>query len=312
MTSGDLDWLDALMECRRRREPAVLVTVSEVVGHAPREVGAKMLVTADASWGSIGGGNLEQAAILQARETLAAHEQGECVQAQLWHDTLSAAVTKEFGRQCCGGRVTLLSEPLLPRPSVAIVGMGHVGAELARILVRHPIDLHVLDSRPERVDADVLADIRGPAHLTAHHTLLPEAALADVSRETHLLIMTHDHAEDFAVLDAALREREPFASIGVIGSTAKWQRFRADLLKQGHSPEGVDAVECPIGSPVITGKEPAVIALSIAAAIVPRVIDRASEPPPGAPSPSARHGLDVPGPLGTASGSDLPAQSSGV
>ena len=53
------------------RTPAgVLVTVADVRGHAPRDAGAKMVVAADAAWGSIGGGNLEETAIARARALL--------------------------------------------------------------------------------------------------------------------------------------------------------------------------------------------------------------------------------------------------
>ena len=51
--------------CARAR-PGVLVTVADVRGHAPREAGAKMVVAADVTWGSIGGGNLEAVAIDRA------------------------------------------------------------------------------------------------------------------------------------------------------------------------------------------------------------------------------------------------------
>ena len=50
--------------------PAVLVTVVEVRGHAPRDAGAKMVVGAKQTWGSVGGGNLEETAIDRAREML--------------------------------------------------------------------------------------------------------------------------------------------------------------------------------------------------------------------------------------------------
>ena len=48
--------------------------------------------------------------------------------------------------QCCGGVVTMLLEPLHVTPVVAIFGMGHVGHELARILARHDLDLHLVDT----------------------------------------------------------------------------------------------------------------------------------------------------------------------
>jgi xanthine dehydrogenase accessory factor len=62
-----MDWLTAVRQLRDTREPGVLVTVIEVRGHAPREAGAKMVVSREASWGSVGGGNLEATAIARAR-----------------------------------------------------------------------------------------------------------------------------------------------------------------------------------------------------------------------------------------------------
>jgi xanthine dehydrogenase accessory factor len=62
-----MDWLRAVQQLRDNREPGVLVTVIEVRGHAPREAGAKMVVSREASWGTVGGGNLEAEGRAQAR-----------------------------------------------------------------------------------------------------------------------------------------------------------------------------------------------------------------------------------------------------
>ena len=86
---------------------------------------------------------------------------------------------------------------------------------------------------------------------------------------SHVLIMTHDHAEDFALCDAALRLPQPLGSIGLIGSSAKWTRFRAQLGAQGHEPDTIARITCPIGIPGVPGKEPAVIAVAVAAALLP-------------------------------------------
>ena len=48
----------------------MLVTLAAVRGHAPREAGAKMVVAAEQTWGSVGGGNLEATAIARARALL--------------------------------------------------------------------------------------------------------------------------------------------------------------------------------------------------------------------------------------------------
>ncbi len=62
---------------------------------------------------------------------------------------LSDKAPYRHGVQCCGGgEVGLLLEPLPVVPAVAVFGIGHVGLELARILARHDLDLHLVDSRP--------------------------------------------------------------------------------------------------------------------------------------------------------------------
>ncbi|MEO5854200.1 MAG: XdhC family protein, partial [Nocardioides sp.] len=81
------------------------------------------------------------------------------------------------------------------------------------------------------------------------------------------LVMTHDHAEDAALIDAALRTTH-LGSIGLIGSSAKWTRFRKKLASEGHHEETIARVVTPIGVPELTGKQPAVIAVGIAAALL--------------------------------------------
>lgn len=180
-----------------------------------------------------------------------------------------------FGQQCCGGEVTLLFELVGVAPAVVVFGLGHVGFELGRLLARHDLDAILVDSRGAQVDADrwapVLTD--AVARVTLRHAPLPELVLADVPAGAHVVIMTHDHAEDLAVCDVALRAlaQGRIADIGLIGSSAKWSRFRQRLLAEGHPPALVDRVTCPIGLPQVLGlpgKDPATIALGVAVALV--------------------------------------------
>ena len=68
----DVHWLTAVRRLRDEREAGVLVTVADVRGHAPRDAGAKMVVAEARTWGSVGGGNLEETAVARARAMLAA------------------------------------------------------------------------------------------------------------------------------------------------------------------------------------------------------------------------------------------------
>lgn len=95
------DWLYAMRTLRRAGTPAVLVTVASVKGSVPRGPGTKMLVTAAALHGTIGGGHLEFVAIDAAQRMLADGTSG----AALHRFPLGASLG-----QCCGGLVNLLLE----------------------------------------------------------------------------------------------------------------------------------------------------------------------------------------------------------
>ncbi len=259
-----MHWLAAVERLREEREAGVLVTVAEVRGHAPRDSGAKMVVAGGRTWGSVGGGNLEETAVARARAMLVT---GVARPEQLTVG-LSDKSRSEHGRQCCGGEVTLLLEPLPVVPSVAVFGVGHVGLELARVLAGHDVDLHLVDSRAEQLTDErlaVLAD--GEARVTVHRAPVPELALGSVPQGTHVLVMTHDHAEDFALCDAALRCTH-LGTVGLIGSSAKWARFRSGLVVEGHDEASIDRIRCPIGLPGLPGKQPPAIAVSVAAELL--------------------------------------------
>ena len=262
----DANWLAVVQRLRTRREPGVLITVAAVRGHAPRNAGAKMVVSSAEEWGSIGGGNLEAVAVERARAMLSTH----ATTPELFTTALSDKTIYQHGRQCCGGKVTALLEPLPVPPAVAIFGIGHIGLELARILARHDLELHLIDSRPAQLTDQRLSALADPiATIHVHHApLLPEIVLGELPSGTHILIMTHDHAEDAALCDAVLREGD-YGSIGLIGSTAKWARFQRRLATEGgHPADTIARITTPIGTPTLTGKQPATIALSVATALL--------------------------------------------
>ncbi|HET8989396.1 MAG TPA: xanthine dehydrogenase accessory protein XdhC [Humibacillus sp.] len=262
-----MNWLRAVTALREQRRPGVLVTIAAVRGHAPRDAGAKMVVAADEAWGTIGGGNLEATAVAQARAMLA----GTSSEPTSLTLALSDKALSEHGQQCCGGEVSLLLEPLPVVPAVAIFGVGHVGLELARILARHDLELHLVDSRAASLEHARLAVLDDAiAQIHVHHSPVPEVVLGQVPTGTHVLVMTHDHAEDAALCDAALRCRH-LGSIGLIGSSAKWTRFEALLRSEGHGDDAVQRIKSPIGLRSITGKDPATVALSVAADLLLRV-----------------------------------------
>jgi xanthine dehydrogenase accessory factor len=262
-----MEWIRAVERLRAERRPGVVVTVVSVRGHAPRDAGAKMVVATDRCWGTIGGGNLEETAVERSRAMLSGAP-GIPAAPELMEVRLNDKAPAAHGLQCCGGEVQLLLEPLAVVPAVAVFGMGHVGMELARLLARHDVELHLVDSRRDQLEPErlrVLDDAVARIHV--HHAPVPELVLGQVPPGTHVLVMTHDHAEDAALCDAALRCQH-LGSIGLIGSAAKWTRFRKRLAEEGHDEAQLERITTPIGLPGIEGKDPATIAVSVAAALV--------------------------------------------
>jgi len=272
-----MDWLQAVQELRAARTPSVIVTMAMVRGHAPRNGGAKMVVSADALFGTVGGGNLEATAVARARELLAAAS----VEPELLTLTLSDKSTTEYGVQCCGGEVTMLLEPVRVVPSVAIFGIGHVGLELARILARHELELELVDSRAEMLTPERLGVLEDAvANVRVHHLPVPEAGLALLPPGGHVLVMTHDHVEDLAIVETALQTPD-LGSIGLIGSRSKWARFQKQLREAGHDDAVLARVTTPIGIPGIGTKDPAAIAVSVAARVLQLVEETAAARAPG-------------------------------
>ncbi len=95
------EWIDELSDHCAAAAPAVLVSVAGVRGSAPREIGAKMIVTEAETIGTIGGGQLEYQCARVAVALL-----GE-TQLSLRSFPLGSSMG-----QCCGGVVEILFEPL--------------------------------------------------------------------------------------------------------------------------------------------------------------------------------------------------------
>lgn len=99
-------WLNALAT---QAAPKVLVTVAKVVGSGPREPGAKMIVTQDQMFDTIGGGHLEMRAVEIAREMLAMPANSVAAERRLERFPLGPSLG-----QCCGGVVHLAFERIPP------------------------------------------------------------------------------------------------------------------------------------------------------------------------------------------------------
>ena len=247
-------------------EPVVVVTVTVALGSTPRATGTRMAVAANAICGTIGGGRLEWEAIERAREMIAAEEPSA---------TLDMPLGPAVG-QCCGGHVRLrldradsatateiaAAEARAQRdePQIVVFGAGHVGKAL--VLACTPLPMRILwsDARPNIFPADigetVEVDATDPAEIARRAD--PGAAV---------VVMTHSHALDFAITEAALR-RDDLSYVGLIGSRTKRRRFERWFCARGGDARALGRLVCPIGDVGVADKRPEVIAALVAAEMV--------------------------------------------
>ena len=110
----------AILEAMRSGAPGCVLTIIEARGSTPREVGAKMLLRADGSTvGTVGGGPMEAAALADAGQALADGT------SRLGHYSLLGQTEQDLG--VCGGEASVFIEVLQIKPTLLIVGAGHVG-----------------------------------------------------------------------------------------------------------------------------------------------------------------------------------------
>jgi xanthine dehydrogenase accessory factor len=251
--------------------PLVRIVVARVQGSGPRDAGAWMAVAAEGLVGTIGGGKLEFDAIADARALLG----GQAVAAER-----RFALGPSLG-QCCGGVVWLRYELLQPADArrlhaellqamgahmpVALFGGGHVGAAIVAVLGTLPVRTHWIDSRDEVFPAQL------PINVRCEHSDPVQGAVPTLEPGSRVLVMSFSHAEDLDIVAACLkrrRERADLPFIGLIGSKSKWATFRHRLEARGFGADELAAVTSPIGVAGVSGKEPEVIAVAVAAQLL--------------------------------------------
>lgn len=231
---------------------AIRITVTKTAGSAPRDAGTQMLVWANRTEGTIGGGTLEWEAMLEARRMLQDGRGSHCT---------TLPLGPALG-QCCGGSVSLRWEraEVLDQPKAEplwIYGAGHVGRAIVNVMASLPaFDITWVDTAANRFPQTNITTLiaADPARVVAH---APENA--------HHLILTYSHEIDLGLCHAVLCHR--FASVGLIGSATKWARFKRRLAALGHDNAQIARIACPIGDPSL-GKHPSEIALGVATAMI--------------------------------------------
>lgn len=294
-----------LADAIRAEGAAALVRVAATQGSVPREAGAWMVVRRDGALnGTIGGGALEWDALRHAQARFSRPDAkaewqnillgpalGQCCggRVTLQFENFTPPDMDALLALSMAGHQKLIAEKTgdghvrrrLAGPdekpgddewtehydaettSLFLFGAGHVARSLVLALAPLPFSVRWIETRKDAFPSHV------PAGVHCIVTARPQQELHDAAAGAFVLVMTHSHALDLEIVAAALRS-PAMAYVGLIGSATKRSRFVAQLTKAGMPEAQAAALHCPIGLPDLPGKEPSIIAASVAADILRR------------------------------------------
>jgi len=298
------DILDTIDQAAAAGEQAVVATVVATLRSAPRQPGAKMVVTSGGRLvGSVSGGCVESDVAERAQAIFAGGAPA------LVHYGVSDSDAFEVGLSC-GGEIDVWLEAAdtdLWRDVRALLdadeyGMLYTNTETGE----KRLERGVLESTGLRDDGTFAEAIEGPLrviifgaaeaaeHLCAYGNQLgwrttvvdarpalatrermpsageivnawPDEVLDRIDERTAVVTLSHEERLDIPAVAAALERRARY--IGAVGARRTAERRRAALSEQGFTETDLARIHGPAGLD-LGGRAPAQVALAIAAEIV--------------------------------------------
>ena len=283
--------------------PQVQITLVETQGSSPRNAGARMYLWDNGQSGTIGGGELEFRVSAIARDMLLQKKAlpklldfplgpvlGQCcggfVRVLIEPSPENISTSADMAVLTClqTGKKTLqpqsgpagkieildknqracpkltaldecrfvLEQPAIKPRHVYIFGAGHIGSALIKVLEPTGFKLHLIDGRKDygddNSDDPVQRAIEAPANAL-------------------FVILTHCHDLDYQLCRCIL-QKSGLQFCGLIGSATKGARFVTRLKADGLSQKQISKLTCPLGLRNIGNKDPAEIAIAIAAQLL--------------------------------------------
>jgi xanthine dehydrogenase accessory factor len=238
-----------LLELVDKGERGALATVVRTSGSVPQVAGARLLVGQDGQTvGTVGGGAIEKA-VLEALEGCLGGGPARL---------LSWDLVRDLG-MCCGGRMEVFVEPIVPPLRLFVFGAGHVARPTCQLVRTLGFAVTVIDDR---------AELNTEERFPGCQRVLAEPAEAapglGLCAEDWALILTRAHRLDEEALEVCAYG--PHRYIGLMGSRRKIVRV-IERLGQRRGLPALDRVYAPVGLDV-GAVTPGEIAVSIAAELV--------------------------------------------
>jgi xanthine dehydrogenase accessory factor len=249
-----MDIYKALVELEEENQAGALCTIIRSKGSTPRHATSKMLVYPDGHIiGTVGGGEVENRVIKEAVQSL---EDGA---PRLLAYNMANPERGDPG--VCGGQVEIYVEPILPKPVLVVVGVGHVGKAVAHLAKWLGFNVVVSDDRADFCNAQAVPDAE-------EFYPLPLEELSGnfkITPWTYLVLTTRGIDVDIRGLPSLLDTQAAY--IGVIGSKRRWATTKKKLVDAGVPKERLEKIHSPIGIEIYA-ETPEEIAVSIMAEII--------------------------------------------
>jgi xanthine dehydrogenase accessory factor len=243
-----------IIELKEENKRFALATVIKSQGSTPRESTAKMVIEEDGTiTDTVGGGPVEKEVI---EEALKAIEKGR--------STLAAyKLNKELEdglNMNCGGNMEVFIEVFNPKPTILLVGGGHVNYALSKLVDYLGYDLMVVDDREEFCNEERYPKAKNLL-LTGDYT--EDLKEFPITKNHYIVIATKN--DDAKALEGVIKSSASY--IGMIGSRRKVKAIFDDLLGKGYTKEDLEKVHSPMGLD-INAETPEEIGISILGEII--------------------------------------------
>ena len=255
---SDLEILNKAARLIESGKSIALCTVVEKRGSGPRDVGAKMIVSADGTtYGTIGGGNVERALIEECLKAIKEHKSRKV--------TFNLSKSQKEGTvgtgMICGGELTMLIDVIEPAHRLVIIGAGHVALPLAKLASTVGFKVVIVDDERKLANKErfPMAETIIAGDFTK---ILSEFEL----NPNDFVVIAHGEPEhDYAALKAVIERKTAY--VGLLGSRTKKEVLSERLRSEGVKEACVKALHTPSGLD-IGAQTPEEIGISILAEII--------------------------------------------
>lgn len=244
--------LKAIMASQQGSHYCFATIVEATIKGTPRKAGAKMIVFDDgSSWGTIGGGRNEKAAIAECLEAIKTGKPKN-------------VTYNYFGREgesVCGGKMTVFIEPVKPSYQLIICGAGHIALPLSLLAKMLSFKVTIIDNRKQFANTKRFPHV--DKVICGEHA--KELSKIKITPQVYVAIVTQGNESDYECLKTVIKSNAGY--IGVISSQPKKVKFFKRLKDEGIKESYLSKVSIPMGID-IGSQTPEEIGISICAELI--------------------------------------------